>query len=113
VPQKLRVYAPAGEYIVGYATQETARRMIRLGQAKSVSNGNRAIRLTFHYENPEHPCRTHTSCGGMRAAIGLSQVYTVAERDRVTRFKVFRFKTIFAEDRQVFHQATLDCMATT
>jgi hypothetical protein len=105
---KLLILSPESDRIVGYADEVQARRMLRLRQARPVSNGRRAIRLTFHHEMPEHPCRTHTSRGGVMGAIGRSQGYTVAERDRVTGFK-----TIFPEDRHIFHTATIDCMAAT
>jgi hypothetical protein len=50
--------------------------------------------------------RTHTSRGGLLAAIGRSQQYTTANG----RGQVDGFKTIYPEDRDVFRSAILDCV---
>jgi hypothetical protein len=81
-----------------------ADRMVTLGQAQWTNNG-RAIRLTGEGE-PGHG-RTHTSRGGLLGMIGRGQHYTQENRaGRVTGFK-----TIWPEDRGIFHLATLECMA--
>jgi hypothetical protein len=86
-------------------TLDKAARMVLEGQAAMVKGG-RALRLLPPSSDTLHPCRTHTSRGGMLAAIGRSQQYTVSERQRVTGFK-----SIYPEDRPAFHTAVLDCIA--
>jgi hypothetical protein len=90
---------------VGDTHREKADRMVELKQAKYMANG-RGVRLLGFTPAHEHLCRTHTSRGGLLAAIGRGQQYTTSTHGRVDGFK-----KIFAEDRGFFNAATLDCKA--
>lgn len=76
--------------------------------------GVNCIRLIPNYgEYQEH--RSYTGRIGrkptphdlMAASLGNSQVYTTCNEMR----RVDGFKTIYAEDRHIFHAATLDCLS--
>lgn len=65
--------------------------------------GKRGLRLAHHYELPADPGgRTRTSRGGVLAAIGRSQCYTIADTGKIDGFKF-----IAPEDRHVFQAAAL------
>jgi hypothetical protein len=82
-------------------------RMISLGQA-TYTFDRRAVQLVEIQSQDEPAGRTHTSRGGLLAAIGRSQQYTTANG----RGQVNGFKTIYPEDRDVFRAALLDCIVT-
>lgn len=68
----------------------------------------RCLRLNEYYDSVAHPCRTFVSRGGVMAAIGMSQKYTVHQplNGSGDRSKVTGFKSIYPEDRAFFHLAT-------
>ena len=82
-------------------------RMLLLGQATYTSD-KRCLQLLDIGPDKEHAGRTHTSRGGLLAAIGRSQQYTTAN----ARGQVDGFKTIYPEDRAVFVSAVLDCLVS-
>lgn len=100
---QINVFHPQYDRIVRRMHHERVSLMVREGLASPCPHG---VRLTM--EPISHPCRTHVSAGGVRAALGMSQVYTT----RGDCGRVDGFKTIYAEDRAIFHAATLDCMVT-
>jgi hypothetical protein len=84
-------------------------RMLKLKQAKLDTNGSgRVLHLTDVTGAGASPIfgRTHTSRGGLLAAVGRSQQYTTANE----RGEVNGFKTIYPEDRDIFRSAILDCV---
>jgi len=86
-----------------HVSPHKARRMVAGGQAE-IMHGN-ALRLLGPTQEQEHPCRTHTSRGGLMAAIGRSQLYTTAKRGRPATTE---HKKIFPEDRPAYVAAVLD-----
>jgi hypothetical protein len=82
-------------------------RMLLLNQATLTRDG-RALQLVEITPASELAGRTHTSRGGLLAAIGRSQQYTTANG----RGQVDGFKTIYPEDRDIFRGAVLDCLVT-
>lgn len=103
LPSRLRVLTPEPYDVIldGTISREHAEQLLRSRQAKLMAGG-RAVRLIVYHEMPEHPCRTRISVGGLMAALGMSQVYTIANE----RGGVHDFKRIYPEDRACFHQAT-------
>ena len=93
---------PLYDRIVYFTHREEARSLVQQGSAVWDAGGH--IRLVE--TGIPHPCRTRISSGGPFAAMGLSQVYTT----RGTGGRVDGNKTLYIEDRCVFHTATLDCM---
>ena len=96
----------AGEFVF-HANAGEVERMITNGQGKIHKNKRCLILepITGRRDGGPEAGRTHTSRGGMLAAIGRSQSYVISERRRVTGFK-----TIYPEDRGLFHAAVLDAM---
>jgi len=82
-------------------------RMLLLKQATLTDDG-RCLQLTEITSADGLAGRTHTSRGGLLAAIGRSQQYTTANG----RGLVDGFKTIYPEDRDVFRAAVLDCLVS-
>lgn len=83
-------------------------RMLTLGQAVR-SKDKRSLRLkpiTATSADEAPAGRTHTSRGGLLAAIGRSQQYTTANG----RGQVDGFKAIYPEDRYLFRAAVLDAL---
>jgi len=89
---------------VNRVSPEKADRMVKLGQARWIQHG-RALRLTHAFSLPLGG-GTRTSRGGMLAAIGRSQQYTVRELSPAAG--VTGFKRIDALDRHIFALATLE-----
>lgn len=87
---------------VKYVNEAQARRLIRNGQARWTNNLREGLRLAAHFDVGVIAGRTHTSRGGVLAAAGLSQEYTLSERS-----KVMDYKFLAPEDYPIFHQATL------
>ena len=102
---KIHVLNHNGDKLFDAAPAEAAR-MLALHQAKYTADG-RCLRLTGFTPQHEHPCRTYTSRGGLLAAVGRSQRYTVSERGQVSGFK-----RIFPEDLSIFRAAILDCFTS-
>lgn len=86
-------------------TPEQAACHVARNQARWI-RGKRALRLSHHYEMPDNGGRTRTSRGGVLAAIGRSQVYTIDD----ARGRVTGFKHIDRVDLHIFQSATLDCL---
>ena len=95
--------------IVDDVLPEQAERMVARRQASWI-RGHRGLRLSVLGE--PHLCRTHTSRGGMLAAIGRGQVYTYVKSamSGTGRTQITSFKTIYSEDRSIFHMATISCI---
>lgn len=100
------VHPDFDNYEVLRITEAEAERMVRQNQARWI-RGNRALRLSHHYELPADGGRTRTSRGGLLAAIGRSQCYTIDD----SRGRVSGFKYLDPVDRHIFQQATLDCFS--
>lgn len=79
-----------------------AARMVALHQGKWTPD-HRCLRFINPGREHEHPCRTHTSRGGPLGG----QLYTTKRHGQVDGFK-----RIFAEDRDFFRAAVLDCFKT-
>ena len=105
---RISVLNPAGDRIYE-VHQGAAIRMLEKAQAKIARSG-RALQLIGigHIAPDVTAGRTHTSRGGLLAAIGRSQQYTTANG----RGQVTGFKTIYPEDRAVFVSAVLDCLVS-
>ena len=103
--RNIAVFHPGYDKIVYWTHRADARSLVHQGSADWHAGGG--IRLTE--TGIPHPCRTHISSGGTRAAIGMSQDYTLRSPHGG---HVTGFKTIHIEDRCVFHAATLDCMVS-
>ena len=101
---KIPVLNRVGEIVYRVHSGEVAR-MLLLGQAAFTSD-RRCLQLSAIGPAHEHAGRTHTSRGGLLAAIGRSQQYTTSNG----RGLVNGFKTIYAEDRDVFRSAVLECL---
>ena len=101
---KIPVLNLAGDMIYRAHGGEVAR-MLTLRQAVYTTD-RRCLQLVAIGASNEPAGRTHTSRGGLMAAIGRSQQYTTSNG----RGQVDGFKTIYAEDRNVFRAAILDCM---
>ena len=77
--------------------------MVSRGQARHI-RGGRGLKLAAHFEMPPDPGgRTRTARGGVLAAIGRSQCYTLVDNQA----RVTGFKFIHPEDRYVFQAAAL------
>lgn len=100
------VHPDFDNYEVLKVTEPEAERMVHLNQARWI-RGGRALRLSHHYQMPATGGRTRTSRGGMLAAIGRSQVYTIAD----ARGRVTDFKHLDHVDRYIFESATRECMS--
>lgn len=107
-PSRVAILEPSADRIVQFISRDAARRLVQRGQA-TVMDGGRMLRLTEYYALPAHPGRTHVSRGGVLAAIGMSQKYTVNQplNGSGDRSKVTGFKSIYPEDRAFFHLATV------
>jgi len=103
---KIPVYNSGGDMVYRVHTAEMER-MLLLKQAR-LSEGGRTLHLTDITGAPLIFGRTHTSRGGLLAAIGRSQQYTTANE----RGQVNGFKTIYPEDRAVFVSAVIDCLVS-
>lgn len=103
---KIPVYNSGGDMVYRVHTAEMER-MLLLKQAR-LSEGGRTLHLTDITGAPLIFGRTHTSRGGLLAAIGRSQQYTTANG----RGQVDGFKTIYPEDRAVFVSAVIDCLVS-
>jgi hypothetical protein len=97
---------PSGPYdrITAWVSPSDAVRMVREKQAEWIDERRRAVRLSA---GSERCGRTRISSGGMLAAIGRSQKYTIREHfaARVAgteRIPTHGFKTIFPEDARSF-----------
>jgi len=103
---RISVLNPSGDKIYD-VHRGAAIRMLEKAQAKIAKSG-RALQLIGIGEvAPDGLAgRTHTSRGGLLAAIGRSQQYTTANG----RGQVDGFKTIYPEDRDIFRSAILDCV---
>jgi hypothetical protein len=100
---KIPVFERAYDRIAFDVTPVEAARMVRHGQARWLRG--RGLRLTSVGERLTRQrleCRTHTSRGGVLAAIGRSQEYVTHNAKRA----VDGFKTIYPEDRHFFELAT-------
>jgi hypothetical protein len=80
-------------------------RMLALHQVRRTHKNSTVLQVIGPDREHEHPCRTHTSRGGLMAAIGRSQEYTTRKHGQVTGFK-----SIFPEDHAAFCAAVLDCL---
>lgn len=107
--RRFPVFEPDADRIAFDVGFGEAQRMVDQRQACLITGG-RALRLSAVGE--PHECRTHTSRGGMLAAIGRGQKYTYTESAMIDtgRKQITSFKKIHAEDRNVFRMATLSCM---
>lgn len=103
---KIPVLNRVGEIVYRVHAGEVAR-MLLLGQA-SLTNDRRCLQLAAIGPAHEHAGRTHTSRGGVLAAIGRSQQYTTSNG----RGQVDGFKVIYVEDRDVFRSAVLECLSS-
>ena len=103
LPSRVRVLTPEPYDVIldGFISREHAEQLLRRRQAKLMPGG-RTVRLIVYHEMPQHLCRTRISAGGLLAALGMSQVYTIANE----RGAVHDFKRIYPEDRGCFNQAT-------
>lgn len=101
--RNIAVFHPGYDKILYYTHREEAHSLVHQGSADWHAGGH--IRLVE--TGIPHPCRTRISSGGPFAAMGLSQVYTT----RGNNGRVDGNKTIYREDRCVFHTATLECMS--
>jgi hypothetical protein len=99
---KIELFAsdPSSDDHVAYLSMRNAVRMIERGQAWLDSNNK--LRVSAPSWIHDHPCRTRISSGGLLAALGMSQIHTIAN----ARGAVHDFKYIAPEDRACFHQAT-------
>jgi len=101
---KIPVLNRGGDLVLRVHAGEMAR-MLLLKQA-TLSDDGRCLQLADVTGADGLAGRTHTSRGGLLAAIGRSQQYTTANG----RGQVDGFKTIYPEDRDVFRSAILDCV---
>jgi hypothetical protein len=102
---KIPVLNRGGDLVLRVHAGEMTR-MLLLKQA-TLSDDGRCLQLADVTGADELAGRTHTSRGGILAAIGRSQQYTTSN----ARGQVDGFKTIYAEDRDIFRAASLDCLA--
>jgi hypothetical protein len=103
---KIPVVNRAGDLVLRVHSGEMERMLLRK-QARLSDDGRMLLLLDITGAAPDTLAgRTHTSRGGLLAAVGRSQQYTTANG----RGQVDGFKTIYPEDRDIFRSAILDCV---